>query len=103
MGFDKNSGKTKHIITQHNIWVNYGNGRGGLHAATFCGWLYDGEQMEGGYPYDGWWNNPKVSDVCPLCRHVMECGKNDPQSCRGCRELAEDAKLGHPLKREGSR
>src|SRR5258708_7961996 len=43
---DTASGKTKHVITEHNNWVDYGNGSGGLHAYTFCGWLYRGE-MEG--------------------------------------------------------
>jgi hypothetical protein len=34
MPIDKHSGKVKHVITQHNNWVDYGGGRGGLHAYT---------------------------------------------------------------------
>lgn len=103
IAIDRSSGAIKHVITEHNNWVDYGNGRGGLHAYTYCGWLYR-DTMEGAYGYSTWWEDGIVPDVCPHCVHRIDCehaaaGQYQPDTCTGCRDLLADRTLGHPLDR----
>lgn len=106
MAIDLESDQPKHVITEHNNWVSYGNGRGGLHAYTYCGWLYLRDRMEGAYVYGDWWRNPNIKHVCPHCVHALTCemAVQDPPSadranCDGCQAYDADRALGHPTKR----
>lgn len=82
MPIDKHSGKVKHIITRHNNWVDYGGGRGGLHAYTFCGWLADDPGTEQAYSYGSWWEHPDCQPMtCPYCVHVAGCGSDGDARC----------------------
>jgi hypothetical protein len=80
---DKHSGQIKHIITQHNKWVDYGSGRGGgLHAYTYCGWLAVDPGMEQAYSYGSWWKHPDCQPMtCPHCVHVAGCGSDGDARC----------------------
>src|SRR5690606_25968081 len=102
MAINLDSEETKHIITGYEHWVNYGNGRGGLHAYTLCGWLYLPDRMEGGHAVGDWWTNPAIRNVCEHCRHAVACRTEDAAGCEGCQAAEEDAKLGHPAQREKS-
>ncbi|WP_143082648.1 hypothetical protein [Nonomuraea wenchangensis] len=106
MAIDLESDQAKHVITEHNNWVNYGNGRGGLHAYTFCGWLYADGRMEGAYIYGDWWQNPDIKNVCPHCVHALTCDvifnearAAERATCSGCAAYDADKALGHPAKR----
>ena len=94
MAINLDSEETKHIITGYEHWGNYGNGRGGLHAYTLCGWLYLPDRMEGGHAVGDWWTNPAIRNVCEHCRHAVACRTEDAAGCEGCQAAEEDAKLG---------
>ncbi|WP_329430986.1 hypothetical protein OG339_48400 (plasmid) [Streptosporangium sp. NBC_01495] len=109
MAIDQESGKPKHVITQHNNWVSYGGGRGGLHAFTYCSWLYMSDLMEGAYAVGDWWKNPDIPDVCPHCVHQLTCGFSlddtraaEQETCPGCQAYRADSAKGHPARRDNA-
>lgn len=94
---DRESGATKHLITDHNIYVE----GAGFVAYTLCGWLF--RDLEGGYyKYAAWWEN--VPDVCPHCLHALGCSpyaakESGEIACPGCLAYFADQEAGHPADR----
>ncbi|MFI9553654.1 hypothetical protein [Nonomuraea endophytica] len=109
MAIDLESSLIKHVITDYNNWVSYGNGRGGLHAYTYCGWLFMQDRMEGAHIPGNWWLNPDIKYVCTHCVHALTCTliaqkrpTKDHTTCEGCTAFDADTALGHPAKRVGA-
>jgi hypothetical protein len=94
---DRESGAIKHLITDHN---NYVEGVGFV-AYTLCGWVYRG--LEGAYfKYGAWWEN--TPNVCPHCLHRLECNPHAHEdrsaiTCQGCLDYLADQEAGHPADR----
>ena len=83
MAIDATSTVIKHVITEHNNWVTFTDGRGGFVAF-----------MEGACGYSDWFN--RIEHVRPQYQHVANCGKHP--GCSECDAIlpASQALSGRP-------